>query len=585
MLKIKSICIISALLLILVSCNKDDIIFDETLAPKIEFSENEGVYQVKIGRNIEIEPQISNSEDAIITWSVNNHIICRGEIFNYIFQETGEYFVTVAAHNEYGSSYEEIRIDVVEKTPPVIDLKVPNGGFFALVNSDLELKPEYQFDDLGEFSIEWILNNEVVSTEKEYTFCQNITGKFNLTINASNEDGVTSRDIEINIVETMPYKIEFPKPYLYAENNNRYTFANRPVYLKPNLFYFTAPVCSWTVNGKSANCDSDSFVFMPDASGVYNVTLTVTEETSGYQASETVIVECVSATEMSRMRVGNSNNHVEQNKVFEYLPAPGQFIGELSFAGGFTGTETTMEAAINWATERLNKKSYVSLGSWGGYIIVGFDHSIPCGKNEYDFAIQGNAFDSSNEPGVVWVMQDVNGNGLPDDEWYELRGSETGKETTTQDYWVTYYKPSAPRRDVRWIDSKGQTGSVVYNSYHTQDYYYPTWMQQESYTLYGTCLASRNTQDSSTGYWSNNPYDWGYVDNKGADNLAGSDSYTGLGQRNGFKISNAMYADQTPIKLKYIDFIKVQCGVNTSSGVLGEVSTEVFSFEDLSLTK
>ena len=43
------------------------------------------------------------------------------------------------------------------------------------------------------------------------------------------------------------------------------------------------------------------------------------------------------------------------------------------------------------------------------------------------FAIQGNAFDSSNEPGIVWVMQDVNGNGLPDDEWYELRGSETGE--------------------------------------------------------------------------------------------------------------------------------------------------------------
>ena len=39
-----------------------------------------------------------------------------------------------------------------------------------------------------------------------------------------------------------------------------------------------------------------------------------------------------------------------------------------------------------------------------------------------------------------------------------------------------------------------------------------------------------------------------------------------------------------PVKLQYIDFIKVQCGVLSKSGWLGEISTEVFSFEDLSIT-
>ena len=56
------------------------------------------------------------------------------------------------------------------------------------------------------------------------------------------------------------------------------------------------------------------------------------------------------------------------------------------------------------------------------------------------------------------------------------------------------------------------------------------------------------------------PYQWGYVDNCGDDNFAG-DSYDGSGQMNGFKISNAMYPDGKPVKLDYIDFIKVQCGV------------------------
>ena len=49
----------------------------------------------------------------------------------------------------------------------------------------------------------------------------------------------------------------------------------------------------------------------------------------------------------------------------------------------------------------------------------------------------------------------------------------------------------------------------------------------------------------------------------------------------GFKISNAIHADGTEANLQYIDFIKIQCGVLAKSGWLGEVSTEVFSFEDL----
>ena len=72
------------------------------------------------------------------------------------------------------------------------------------------------------------------------------------------------------------------------------------------------------------------------------------------------------------------------------------------------------------------------------------------------------------------------------------------------------------------------------------------------------------------------------MDNCGSDMLAG-DSYDGSGQKNGFKISNAMYHDGSPVNLQYIDFIKVQNGALAKSGVLGEISTEVFSFQDLNI--
>lgn len=75
----------------------------------------------------------------------------------------------------------------------------------------------------------------------------------------------------------------------------------------------------------------------------------------------------------------------------------------------------------------------MSLGAFGGYLVVGFDHSIE-NDGGYNIGVSGNSFDGSSEPGIVWVMQDENGDGLPNDTWYELKGSEYGKPETTQDY-------------------------------------------------------------------------------------------------------------------------------------------------------
>ena len=47
-----------------------------------------------------------------------------------------------------------------------------------------------------------------------------------------------------------------------------------------------------------------------------------------------------------------------------------------------------------------------------------------------------------------------------------------------------------------------------------------------------------------------------------------------------FKISNAVDKNGQPADLKYIDFIRVQTGVNAKAGWLGENSTEVFGFTD-----
>ncbi|MBQ8672471.1 MAG: hypothetical protein IJ511_00210 [Bacteroides sp.] len=273
-----------------------------------------------------------------------------------------------------------------------------------------------------------------------------------------------------------------------------------------------------------------------------------------------------------------------QSIVFEYTPAPGQFINETR-TGGFSGQETTPEAAAAYAARRMEEGAFVSLGAFGGYVVVGFDHSID-NSGSYDFAILGNSFKGSSEPGIVWVMQDENGNGRPDDTWYELRGSETGKETTLQEYAVTYYRPSAPGQPVQWTDSEGNSGQVDYlQAYHSQEYYYPAWIAADSYTLTGTRLEARNYDQSGNGtYWIQAEYDWGYADNFSAtDRLTDEANASASAAANHFRISDAMDRSGNPVRLEYIDFVKVQTACNTKSGWLGENSTEVFGFYDYSM--
>ncbi len=279
--------------------------------------------------------------------------------------------------------------------------------------------------------------------------------------------------------------------------------------------------------------------------------------------------------EDERYRPRTESSAAEAQKVWEYTPAPGQFINELK-TSGFTGEELTAEAAVAYAERRMSEGRFVSLGGFGGYIVVGFDHSVDNGGG-YDFAVEGNSFDGSSEPGIVWVMQDENGDGKPNDTWYELRGSESGKPTTIQNYAVTYYRPAEPQSPVKWSDSEGVEGEIDYiGAHHTQDYYYPAWIAADSYTLSGTRLEARNYDKSGNGtMWVQPAYDWGY-----ADNHSSVDFISRNGAFNLFDIDNAVDTWGNAAEIEYIDFVKVQCGVNAKSGHLGELSTEVFSVVD-----
>lgn len=283
------------------------------------------------------------------------------------------------------------------------------------------------------------------------------------------------------------------------------------------------------------------------------------------------------------------------SKVWEYCPAPGQFVNVMpEYEEGDT-SETLRRKAEEYIVGQSNG-SLLSLGAWGGYIVVGFDHTIANVPGENDFKIYGNAFYSaanpdpdapkggSCEPGIVMVSRDANGNGLPDDLWYELAGSEYHNPLTRHSYRVVYSRPRADKPAtphptdanltdtsyIAWHDNVGGQGYVPRLAFHSQSYW-PEWSDADSLVFEGSRLPDNAVDESGTGsYYVLYAYDRGYADNHPNDDDLSC-----------FDIGWAVDADGQPVYLPGIDFIKVYTGVLQMNGWLGECSTEISGMVDL----
>ena len=274
------------------------------------------------------------------------------------------------------------------------------------------------------------------------------------------------------------------------------------------------------------------------------------------------------------------------SRVFEYSPAPGQFVNTMPLWEEGDDAETMRQKAENSIAN--HNQQMINLGGWGGYVVFGFDHRITNVRGDYDFKILGNAFYSNSEkplyasaePGIVMVSVDVNGNGLPDDKWYELAGSEYSSLETVHNYVCTYTRP-ATNTDVPWTDNCGNSGFVKKNSFHTQEYY-PKWVTADEMTFTGARLKDNGVDVSGRGTnYVLYQYDWGYADNHPNTSAFPDSSDENLVHVSEFKIDWAVDENGNPVVLSGIDFVKVYTAVNQHNGWLGEVSTEIIDAWDL----
>lgn len=349
---------------------------------------------------------------------------------------------------------------------------------------------------------------------------------------------------------------------------------------------------TWTVNGEEvAQTKSFTHTFMQ--AGTYQLTLKVSQEQISFEYTYTVNVAYAALPETPQ----NATPYI--TKVLEYRPAPGQFVNTMpTYEEGDT-QETMNEKVLNAIGN--NKEGMITLGGYGGYVTVGFDHTIRNAKDANDFLVLGNAFEnSSSEPGIIQVAYDVNKNGQPDEEeWFEIAGSahqapkhelwyEQAKQAgniveTYLDYSITYKKPAKePTTNeekatyIYWEDNQGKKGyKVMNNTYHSQPYY-PQWIKEGQLTFTGTCLPQNgiNKGTEQVPYFVLSSFKYGYADN-----------YPNDAAEAGIDIDWAVDKNGKPANLPGVDFIKIYTGVNQENGWLGENSTEVCGVTDLNLTK
>lgn len=327
--------------------------------------------------------------------------------------------------------------------------------------------------------------------------------------------------------------------------------------------------------------DRPEYIFMEAEEGLYRMTFDIIDDDTPYHHEFTVTV---------------MHEEVEYSpwitKVYEYCPAPGQFVNEMpQYEEGDTYADILQKCE-----ESISGKNdvMISLGGYGGYVTFGFDHTVVNRPGKKDFRIWGNAFyellnpdekGGSAEPGIIMVSYDVNMNGIPDDPWYELAGSEYYKPATLHHYTLTYRRPEPGKKPVPdydypyltdlyyipWYDSEGNTGYMPKNSFHVQEYY-PKWVDTDELTFTGTRLASNAVDTSGMGtYYILYSYDWGYVDNHPND----------FADLNSFDIDWAVDADGNAVHLPGVDFVRVYTGLNQYCGWLGETSTEICRGQDL----
>lgn len=283
--------------------------------------------------------------------------------------------------------------------------------------------------------------------------------------------------------------------------------------------------------------------------------------------------------------------------VLEFAPAPGQFVNHPEFSD----PGRALGPPFGGGASAPNNTSIVSLGGFGGYIVLGFDHTVvddPLNPFGMDAIVFGNAYWVGGDPDRHWaecatieISQDENGNGLADDIWYLIPGShitEPSSQFVIKQWDDDIKDERYPPDDESWIPP-GYFGTWV-----TQGFALPE-------PVFGSPVVTNPTANgNSEGIYGYGDYaptlilgdlnGDGVVDDT---TMTPEHFYTtpddphmvgmtmGSGGGDAFDIAWAIDAvNGAPAELSGFDFIRLTSAVNSVSPIFGEKSAEIDAVAD-----
>ena len=454
------------------------------------------------------------------------------------------------------------------------EVSIKGDDIITRIHQEININIENLSDK--EVVYEWFWNEATISEEEDLVYTPDQIGDYTLKVVITDFESSVEFIFNVSIKEGA---------MIYYPTGSKKASVNKPFIIRINSE--EPATYQWFLDDKPFSTESE-FNHIFTKSGSYEVRLEMTENGNVIDYEYTIAVIEPSPYITS---------------VFEYRPAPGQFVNELPLYIHGDSQENMNQKTLNAIGN--NTQQMVTLGSYGGYVIVGFNQTIENKAGLCDFRVLGNAFyananpdeenlpGGSSEPGIIVVSRDVNNNGLPDDPWYEIKGSSHIDHTKElwykkavensndmnfyfQDFELTYTRPdSEPSKDkyetyIPWKDNKGNEGYVAKNTFHDQAYY-PKWITDDKMTFKGSRLPQNGIDESGKGnYFVLYHCFYGYCDNG-----VNTDDDSAI------DIDWAVDDKGAPANLEGVDFIKIYNGVNQVNGWLGECSTEVTGINNL----
>ena len=225
------------------------------------------------------------SENAVsLIWDFGDGMNSTEQNPVHTYSEAGNYTVNLTASNENGTDSKFATINVFEKSAPVL----PLANFSSNVTEGFA--PLFvQFTDLSENAtvINWDFGDGTNSTEKNPLHTYNTLGNYTVNLTASNENGTASMSTAITVLKQ-------PAVLPVANFSSDVTTGYTPLSVQFTDMSKDATAWNWDF-GDGAKSTEQNSPHTYNASGIYTVTLTVSNEAGIDNETKTGYIKVTSA--------------------------------------------------------------------------------------------------------------------------------------------------------------------------------------------------------------------------------------------------------------------------------------------------